>query len=77
MLKKGNKVYLIRKNIKIKQPSNKLDYKRLRLFELAKVKRLVNYKLKLLKIIEIYPVFYILLLKLVLPGTLLALFIKV
>jgi hypothetical protein len=32
MLKKGNKVYLFKKNINIKQLSNKLDYKKLRLF---------------------------------------------
>ena len=32
MLKKGNKVYLIQKNIKIKRLSDKLDYKKLKLY---------------------------------------------
>jgi len=34
ILKKRNKVYLVRKNINIKKPSDKLDYKKLRLFKI-------------------------------------------
>ena len=51
MLKKGDKVYLLRKNIKTKRLSNKLDYKKLRLFIINKKTGLVNYRLKLLVII--------------------------
>jgi hypothetical protein len=49
-----------------------LDHKKLGLFKIKRVIRLVNYKLVLLKTINIYPVFYISLLELVLPGALLA-----
>jgi len=34
MLKEGDKVYLVRKNINIKQSSDKLDYKKLELFKI-------------------------------------------
>ena len=66
--KEGNKVYLLQKNIKIKWSSNKLDYKKLELFKINKKIGSINYKFKLPKTIEIYPVFYILLLEPVLPG---------
>jgi hypothetical protein len=42
------------------------------LFKIKRVTGLVNYKLVLPKTMNIYPVFYILLLELVLPGVLLA-----
>ena len=42
-LKKGNKIYLLHRNIKIKQFSNKLNYKKLKLFKIEKVLNLVNY----------------------------------
>ena len=45
MLKEGDKVYLLRKNINTQRLSNKLDYKKLGLFKIIKVIRLVNYKL--------------------------------
>ncbi|KAK1511499.1 hypothetical protein CABS01_07457, partial [Colletotrichum abscissum] len=48
--------------------SNKLDYKKLRPFEIIKKVLLVNYELKLLNTIRYYPVFYILLLELILKG---------
>ena len=64
-LKKGDKVYLLRRNIKITRPSDKLDYKKIRLFEILEKIRLVNFKLKLLETIRINLVFYALLLKLV------------
>ena len=63
-LKEGDKVYLLRKNIVTKRPSYKLDYKKLGLFRIVKVKGLVNFQLVLPKTINIYPVFYISLLEL-------------
>jgi hypothetical protein len=72
MLKEGDKVYLIRRNIQTKRPSNKLDHKKLGLFKIQKVIRLVNYKLVLPKTMNIYLVFYISLLELALLGALLA-----
>jgi len=65
-LKKGDKVYLLRKNIKIKWPSNKLDFKKLGLFEILEEIGDINFKLRLPKNSRLYPVFYILLLELVL-----------
>jgi hypothetical protein len=65
-LKKRNKVYLIQRNIQTKQPSTKLDHKKLGLFKIKKITGLVNYKLILPKTMNIYPVFHISLLELVL-----------
>ncbi|OHE99568.1 hypothetical protein CORC01_05146, partial [Colletotrichum orchidophilum] len=45
--------------------SDKLNYKKLRPFEIIKKVLLINFKLKLLNIIRYYPVFYILFLKLI------------
>ncbi|UQC75131.1 uncharacterized protein CLUP02_01784, partial [Colletotrichum lupini] len=50
-LKKGNSIYLFYYNIKTKRLSNKLNYKKLRPFEIIKKVLLVNYELKLLNII--------------------------
>jgi hypothetical protein len=61
---------LIQRNIQIKQLNTKLDYKKLGLFKIKKIIGLVNYKLVLPKTMNIYPVFYISLLELVLPGVL-------
>jgi hypothetical protein len=47
MLKKKDKVYLIQRNIQTKQPSTKLDYKKLKLFKIKKIMGPVNYKLVL------------------------------
>jgi hypothetical protein len=63
---------LIQRNIQTKQPSTKLDYKKLGLFKIKRIIGLVNYKLVLPKTINIYPVFYISFLELVLLGALLA-----
>jgi hypothetical protein len=70
-LKKKNKIYLIQRNIQIKQPSTKLDHKKLELFKIKKIAGLVNYKLILPRTINIHPVFYISLLELILLGVLL------
>ena len=64
---------MIQRNIQIKQPSTKLDHKKLGLFKIKKIAGLVNYNLILPRIINIYPVFYISLLELVLLGVLPAL----
>ena len=48
-LKEGDKVYLLRKNVATKRPSDKLYHKKLRPFEIAEKKGPVNYRLKLLK----------------------------
>jgi hypothetical protein len=72
ILKKRDKVYLIQRNIQTKQLSIKLDHKKLGLFKIKRVIGLVNYELILPKTINIYPVFYISLLELVLLGVLLA-----
>jgi hypothetical protein len=71
ILKEKDKIYLIQRNIQIKQPSTKLDHKKLGLFKIKRVTRLVNYKLILPRTINIYLVFYISLLELVLLGVLL------
>jgi hypothetical protein len=58
ILKKGDKVYLWRRNIRTKRPSNKLNFLKIRLFLIKEVKGLVNYKLRLLEGMRIYPVFH-------------------
>jgi hypothetical protein len=73
MLKEKDKVYLIQRNIQTKQPSTKLDHKKLRLFKIKRVIRPVNYELVLPKTMNIHPVFHISLLELVLLGVLLVL----
>ena len=45
--KKGDKVYLLRKNIKTQRPSNKLDFKKIGPFEIEEQIGKVNYKLRL------------------------------
>jgi hypothetical protein len=47
-----------------------LDHKKLRLFKIKRITGLVNYELVLPKTINIYLVFHISLLELVLPGVL-------
>jgi hypothetical protein len=77
MLEKGDKIYLIRRNIQIKQLNTKLDHKKLRLFKIKRIIRLVNYELVLPKTMNIYPVFYISLLELILLGVLLVLITEI
>jgi hypothetical protein len=57
---------LIQRNIQTKQLNTKLDHKKLGLFKIKRIIRLVNYELVLPKTINIHPVFYISLLELVL-----------
>ena len=68
-LKEGDKVYLLRTNVKTKRPSDKLDYKKLGPFKIDKKIGSVNYKLKLPKTMEIHPVFHVSLLEPAPPGT--------
>jgi hypothetical protein len=70
-LKERNKIYLIQRNIQIKQPSTKLNHKKLRLFKIKRIIGLVNYKLVLPRTINIHPVFHISFLELILLGILL------
>ncbi|KIW86591.1 uncharacterized protein Z519_12803 [Cladophialophora bantiana CBS 173.52] len=64
LLEKRNPVYLLRKNIKTKRPSAKLDYTKLGPFRIKDKLGDVIYRLELLKDIKIYNVFYKALLKL-------------
>ncbi len=56
---KESKMYLFRKNIIIKRPNNKLDFKKLGLFIIIRKILENNYKLSLSKTIQIYLIFYI------------------
>ena len=61
-------VYLLRRNIKIKRPNDKLDHTKLGPFKISKKLRLVIYKLEIPEGIRIYLVFYISLLEPVLRN---------
>ena len=65
ILKKGDKVYLLRKNIKTLRLSNKLDNKKIGPYEINEVIGPINFKLWLPKHMKIYLVFYIALLELI------------
>lgn len=67
-LKQGDKVYLVRKNIETKRPSNKLDHKKLGPFKIKRVRGPLNYELALPKTVNIHPVFHISLLEPAPPG---------
>ncbi len=62
-LKKRNKVYLLRQNIKMKRSSNKLNHTKLKSFEIPEEKKLINYELNLSASMKIHSVFHISLLK--------------
>src|SRR5271165_1072553 len=70
-LKKGDKVYLLKCNINIKQLSDKLDFKKLGLYKIKRAIGLVNFKLLLLHNLQIHLIFYIALLELALDLILL------
>ena len=63
-LKKGDKIYLLIKNWKIRKKSKKFDNIKVGLFFIKAKKETISYKLKLPKDIKIYFVFYLLLLEL-------------
>lgn len=58
-LKEGDTVYLRRKNIKTKRPSNKLDVTKLGPFVIQKKLGPVTFRLKLPRTMRIHPVFHI------------------
>ena len=60
---KGEKVYLLRRNIKTKRPSTKLDHQKLGPFEIEEQLGPVGYKLKLPKSMKIHPNFHVSLLE--------------
>jgi len=63
ILKKGDKVYLLRRNIKSDKPSKKLDAVKLGPFEIEEKKGPVTFKLRLPKAMRVHPVFHISLLE--------------
>ncbi len=62
-LKEGDKAYLLRRNIKTKRPSNKLNHTKLGPYRILETKGSINYKLDLSTSMRIHPVFHICLLK--------------
>jgi len=62
-LKKKNKIYSFTKNLKTRKLSKKLNYIKIKLFIVKKIKKSINYKFDLLKNVKVFLVFYILLLK--------------
>ena len=62
-LKKGDPVYLLRRNIKTKRPSDKLDHTKLGPFKIEEKLGPVTFKLKLPETMRIHPVFHISLLE--------------
>ena len=68
-LKKGDKVYLLTKNLRSKRPSKKLDHVKVGPFSIKEVKGAVNYKLNLPADAKIHPVFHVSLLEPADPNT--------
>ncbi len=56
---KEDKIYLLCKNITIKRPNDKLDFKKFEPFIIIYKILNFNYKLLLLKTMQIHPIFYI------------------
>ncbi len=61
--KKRNKAYLLKRNIKMKRSSNKLNHTKLESYKILKIKESINYKLNLLVFMKIHSIFHIYLLK--------------
>jgi hypothetical protein len=61
--RKGDLIYLLRRNIKTIRLSDKLDYKKFGLFKVKRNIKNINYKLHLLLTMRIYPIFHISLLE--------------
>ncbi len=56
---KRDKMYLFRKNITIKRPNDKLDFKKFELFIIIRKILELNYKLSLPKTMQIHPIFHV------------------
>jgi hypothetical protein len=67
--RKRNLIYLLRRNIKIIRPSDKLDLKKIDLFKVKRNIRDISFELKLSLIIKIYLIFHISLLESAYPDT--------
>ncbi|TAQ86691.1 hypothetical protein B7494_g4983 [Chlorociboria aeruginascens] len=63
LLKEGDRIYLLRRHIKTKRPNDKLDFKKIRPFEIKRKTGPVNYELRLPHGSRLYPMFYVLLLE--------------
>jgi hypothetical protein len=62
-LRKGDLAYLLRWHIKTKRPSDKLDFKKLRLYRILERVGLVNYRLELPIKSKLHPMFHVSLLE--------------
>ena len=62
-LRKKNQIYLLRRNVKITRPSDKLNHKKLGPFKIIRNIRDISFELQLPLTMKIYPVFHILLLE--------------
>lgn len=63
ILKRGDKVYLVRKNVTTNRQSDKLDWKKIGPYKIKKKLSDTNYKLELPKGTRIHPVFHVSLLE--------------
>ena len=63
ILKEGDKVYLVRKNILTNRPSNKLDWKKIGPYKIDKKLSDTNYKILFPEGTKIHPVFHVSLLE--------------
>jgi hypothetical protein len=59
----GDKVWLLRRNLKSRRPSDKLDYRRLGPFRVSKQVNEIAYRLDLPSSMKIHPVFHVSLLE--------------
>jgi hypothetical protein len=62
-LREKNLIYLLRRNIKIIRPSDKLDSKKIGPFKVKRNIRNISFELKLSLLMRIYPIFHFLLLE--------------
>jgi hypothetical protein len=60
---RGEKVFLLQRNIKTTRLCNKLNHKKLRPFKIEEKLGLLNFKLRLLKNMRMHPIFHVLLLE--------------